>query len=89
MTRVRAARPVDGFTVDIEFTDGTRRVIDLEPYLQGPVFEPVRGSAAAFAAFAVDEELGTIVWPNGADIDPDVLFEGLVPAAWEQGARIG
>jgi hypothetical protein len=83
LIRVRAARPAGGYAAEVEFTDGSRRVIDLEPYLRGPVFEPLRRDAAAFAALAVDPGLGTIVWPNGADIDPDVLYEGLSPVAWD------
>lgn len=83
MARVLAAHPLGGFSVEVEFTDGTRREIDLEPYLRGPIFEPLRRDAATFAALSVDDELGTIVWPNGADIDPDVLYEGLTPAGWE------
>jgi hypothetical protein len=28
-----------------------------------------------FAKVAVDAELGTVVWPNGADLAPEVLHE--------------
>jgi len=36
-----------------------------------------------FRQLRVDQELGTVVWPNGADIDPDVLIEGLSPS-WQE-----
>jgi hypothetical protein len=67
--------------VRIELTDGTLKTIDLEPYLRGPIFEPLRSDPTLFRSVTVDRELGTIVWPNGADIDPDVLIEGR-QAAW-------
>ena len=40
-----------------------------------------------FRAVRVDEELGTIVWPNGADIDPDVLYGSHLPA-WMEPERV-
>jgi hypothetical protein len=58
--------------------------VDLEPYLTGPIFEPVREDAAFFRSVQVDREIGTIVWPNGADIDPMVLRYGLRPAGWPE-----
>jgi hypothetical protein len=80
MTRIRTVQPLQGYTVELGLTDGTRRVVDLTPYLRGPVFEPILRDAALFRAVAVDAALGTIVWPNGADLDPDVLVDGLTPA---------
>jgi hypothetical protein len=84
MVRIRSVVPLEGFCVRLGFTDGTERTIDLAPFLRGPVFEPLREDPAVFRAVQVDPELGTIVWPTGADICPDVLYEGLTPAAWEE-----
>lgn len=77
MNDVTEAVPLDGFRVRFTFSDGKKRVLDLEPYLHGPIFDPLRKSRKRFLEFRVDPELGTIAWPNGADICPDVLYWGI------------
>ena len=85
--RVRAANPTVGYRVQIEFTDGTKKEIDLEPYLHGPIFDPIRNDPKLFRSLHVDQRMKTIVWENGADIDPDVLYQGLKPA-WMEPAQL-
>lgn len=75
MVRVSAVRVLEGFDVELEFTDGTSRIVDLSRYLNGPIFEPLRNDPELFRSVYVDH--GTIVWPNGADICPDVLYHDL------------
>lgn len=83
MVEVRTVKPLQKFEVLLEFSTGEQRRIDLEPFLRGPVFEPLRQDPELFRSVHVDEELGTIVWDNGADIDPDVLYGTYVPAWME------
>jgi len=71
--RIRSVEPLEGFILRPGFDDRVVREIDLEGELWGPVFEPLRRDRQLFRQVRVDEELGTIVWPNGADMDPDVL----------------
>jgi len=78
--RITAVTPLEGFVLRLEFDDGTTRDVDLEDDLWGPVFEPLREDPDLFRLVHVDQELGTIVWPNGADLDPDVLHGGQEPA---------
>ena len=40
--RIRAVEPLKDFQVRLEFTDGTTKEIDLQRYLHGPIFEPIR-----------------------------------------------
>lgn len=71
--RITSVVPLAGFVLRLDFDDGTTREIDLEDELWGTVFEPLRQDRKLFRQVRVDTELGTIVWPNGADMDPDVL----------------
>lgn len=76
--RIETVDVLDGYAVRLGFSDGTSRDVDLEAELWGPVFEPLL-DPQLFRRVAVDPELGTIVWPNGADIDPDVLHGDQTP----------
>jgi hypothetical protein len=81
---IQKVEPLEGFRVRLGFTDHTQRVVDLEPYLHGPVFDSIRNDPAIFRSVRVDKRMGTIVWDNGADIDPDVLYYDLKPAWMEE-----
>jgi hypothetical protein len=68
------AHPLDGYAVHVRFEDGTAADVDLSYVLNyGGVFEPLRDSAY-FAQLRADTEVGTIVWPNNADIAPETLY---------------
>lgn len=73
--------------VRLLFADGVEKSIDLKPYLHGRVFAEIRNDPEAFGAVKVDPEAGTIVWPNGADLAPDVLYDGRRSARMESEAR--
>jgi len=83
LVRIKSVEGLKDFWVRLEFTDGTQREIDLAPYLHGPIFEPIRNNPSMFRSVKVDHRMGTIVWDNRADIDPDVLYHGLKPAWME------
>jgi len=83
MVQVRFVKPWGNFEVLLEFSSGEQKVVDLEPLLRGLIFEPIRNDVEYFRMVRVDDELGTIVWSNGADIDPEVLYGSHVPAWME------
>ncbi len=82
LIRIRALEPLSGFKVMVTFDDGTKKEINLEPYLHGPIFDPIRMDPLKFRAMKI--EGNTIAWDNGADIDPDVLYYNLKPAWMEE-----
>ena len=77
------ARILARHIVELTFADGERRVLDLEPYLHGAMFEPLARDYELFRQMTVDPDAGTIVWPNGADMSPRTLYaesKRVVPA---------
>lgn len=62
---VAEARAIGDHRLYLRFADGIVRWDGL--------FAPLR-DPSCFAQVRVDPDLGTVVWPNGADLDPDVLY---------------
>ena len=83
MVWITGVEPKERFKLLLEFNTGEQKLVDIEQYLRGPVFQPVREDPGYFNRVKVDDELGTVVWPNGADIDPDVLYGSHMPAWME------
>ncbi|PYV16356.1 MAG: DUF2442 domain-containing protein [Acidobacteria bacterium] len=61
-----------GFRIRLTFNDQSGATLDFRPWLNGPVFEPLK-DPSYFAKFFV--EGGTVTWPNGADVAPETLYD--------------
>jgi hypothetical protein len=71
------AKVREGYTVFLRFEDGVEGVVDLSRLISFEgAFSPLRDSRE-FARLKVNSDLGTICWPNGADLDPDVLYAAI------------
>ncbi len=78
MLRITNAQPLEEFRARLTLTDGSVIERDLRPLLRGPVFEKIRSDPNEFARVRAEE--GTLVWPSGADLCPDmVIWNGLPP----------
>ena len=71
--RVDSFQIVAPFTLQVQFEDGHSQIIDFRPVLKGELFGPLR-NRELFDQVAVDEEVRTLVWPTGADFDPNTLY---------------
>jgi uncharacterized protein DUF2442 len=67
----------------LTFADGLNGVVDVLERMIGPVFEDAR-TPGGFAKVKTDPETGTIVWPGGADLAPDTLYERISSGAWPE-----
>lgn len=72
--QVRNVEVVEPYTLRVQFTDNTEQIIDLKPILAGELYRPLR-NLDLFNQVAVDPEVKTVVWPNGADFDPATLHD--------------
>jgi hypothetical protein len=72
---VTDVRVLDGYLVELTFSDGVRGAVDLANRIvgRGGLFGPLE-ALEFFRQVSVDRELGTIVWPNGVDFCPDLLY---------------
>ncbi|HPZ07189.1 MAG TPA: DUF2442 domain-containing protein [Candidatus Eremiobacteraeota bacterium] len=71
---VRNVTCTEGYKLLLAFEDGSVRIVDLEPHLEGEIFEPLK-DINYFKTVRLDPEIDTIAWENEADISPDFLYE--------------
>ena len=74
--RITDAKYIKDYTVYLSFSDGSDGEVDLEPELEGEIFQPLK-DISYFKDFSLNQELHTVVWPNGADFAPEFLYEKL------------
>jgi hypothetical protein len=78
LVRIAKVKPLDGRRVELTLT--TREVVqrELGHVLIGPVFDAIRCNDEQFRQVKVED--GSLVWPGGADLCPDVVIRGGPPA---------
>ena len=74
MIDVTGVRPVGGYKLEVEFSDGTVGVRDFVSVTAktGPMSEPLKDPAYFARVFIED---GALTWPNGYDWDPIALHD--------------
>jgi len=65
---------ISEYKLRLAFEDGAIKIVDMEPYLDGEIFEPLK-DIDYFKTVRLNPDIDTIVWQNGADVSPDFLYE--------------
>ena len=63
-----------GYKLKLRFENNEYKVVDLQPHLEGKIFNPLK-NISYFKSVTLDKEIDTVVWPNNADFSPDFLYE--------------
>jgi uncharacterized protein DUF2442 len=78
---ITTAEVVSHGVLRLTFADGLSGEVNVLDRMRGPVFEDAR-TPDGFARVKPDAETGTVVWPGGADLAPDTLYERVRSGAW-------
>jgi hypothetical protein len=72
--RVKSVEVIGPHELRVGFEDGSSREINFASILEGELYGPLKDQDL-FAKVEIDPEVGTLVWPNGADFDPAILHD--------------
>ena len=73
LRRLKNVFYISDYTLLLHFKNGEQRLFDMEPYLKGTIFEPLK-DIDYFKKVRVTREGDTIEWSNGADVAPETLY---------------
>jgi len=69
-----AVHPLEHYRLQLRFEDGAEGIVDVRQLVRLSGVFAFLSDWKEFASVQVNSELGTIFWPCGADLDPDVLY---------------
>jgi hypothetical protein len=84
-SRLIAASYAGDYRVNLKFEAGVEGCVDFSDYLWGYLHEPLKDKVL-FSQVRVDPEVSVLVWPNGADMAPEIAYERALQAAQGRGA---
>jgi hypothetical protein len=73
---VKQVEPKPDYILLLTFSNGEKRLFSVRPYLDKGVFAELR-SQAVFNSVKISFD--SIEWGNGADLDPEMLYELSTP----------
>jgi len=71
--KVKSFKIAAPFTLEIVFEDSIHKTFNFPPILKGDIYGPLN-NVSYFNKVVLDKEVNTILWPNGADFDPSLLY---------------
>ena len=74
IVRIIEAEARGPYQLHLKFADGSQKTVNVLKLFKGPIFEPLK-DPDEFTKVKLDEVCGTVVWPNGADIAPEALYD--------------
>ncbi len=76
MIKIKIVRPLEGYKLKLEFSDGTVGTYDLSGHVArtGPMVQPLKDPEFFGRVFLED---GAPTWPNGYDLAPWALHKEL------------
>jgi len=69
---VNKVKPLSDYQLELTFENNEVRIFDVKPYLDTGLFKTLKEDKY-FKMVKVSYD--TIEWPNGVDLDPEVLYE--------------
>jgi hypothetical protein len=64
--------PIEDYQLNLTFENGEVRKFDMKPYLNTGIFKELKDKSLFNS---VKISFDTISWSNGADFDPEVLYQ--------------
>ena len=69
---VNKVKPLSDYRLELTFENKEIKIFDVKPYLDTGLFKTLKDDTY-FKMVKVSYD--TIEWPNGVDLDPEVLYE--------------